>query len=209
MGNAGKGYSNAGGVNFQNQGGSYIAGKNGVGANQLLNSVDSKSFVNNLFTFARSNNILSDGLKKSFDVYADAGATVNGTSIKNIPKLQELYKFVINNPRIIYPQEMVNFLDANIVYENNSNDVTDEEKNQYVFLLNRLRPLSTKLRILNEEYNNRKIDYNTYDKAYTENMDEFEIAHNELEAYKAGLRDKYPQYAPYIKAMPLTRNPSN
>ena len=75
----------------------------------ILNSNNPVSFIENLFRFAvmnKSTNSLTD----SFDDYADADATYNGTSIKYVPALVELYKIVRSNARMFSKTELVSIL---------------------------------------------------------------------------------------------------
>lgn len=81
---------------------------NQAGGN-LANSSNPTSFVTNLFEFARRNNLTSS-LVKSFDAYADAGATYNGQSIKNIPQLRNLYMQIRSNNRMFNQAELVQML---------------------------------------------------------------------------------------------------
>jgi hypothetical protein len=76
----------------------------------LLKSNNSQSFVNNLYQFMKFQN--TNDLLSSFDDYADAGATFNGQSIKNIPAMQQLYKTIKQTPRMIYQKEMENYLNS-------------------------------------------------------------------------------------------------
>jgi hypothetical protein len=62
-----------------------------------ISSSNPTSFANNLWEFARKNNI-GNSLTNAFDAYADSGATYNGQSIKNIPQLRDLYMYIKNNP---------------------------------------------------------------------------------------------------------------
>ena len=75
----------------------------------ILNSNNPVSFIENLFRFAvmnKSTNSLTD----SFDDYADADATYNGTSIKYVPALVELYKIVRSNARMFSKTELAGIL---------------------------------------------------------------------------------------------------
>lgn len=63
--------------------------------NFSLHSNDPKSFANNLLDYMESRNYERDGnLTKAFNDYADAGATYNGESIKNIPALVKVYNTI-------------------------------------------------------------------------------------------------------------------
>jgi hypothetical protein len=76
----------------------------------LVNSSDPNSFATSLFEFARRNNLNNGGLVKAFDAYADAGATYNGQSIKNIPQLRNLYMYIRNNNRMFTQTEIAQLL---------------------------------------------------------------------------------------------------
>ena len=90
-------------TNFRNELSRYQSGDN------LLNSSNPTSFATSLFEFARRNR-LNSSLVKAFDAYADAGATYNGQSIKNIPQLKNLYMYVRNNNKMFSQTEIAQLL---------------------------------------------------------------------------------------------------
>lgn len=90
-------------TNFRNELSRYESGDN------LLNSSNPTSFATSLFEFARRNR-LNSSLVKAFDAYADAGATYNGQSIKNIPQLKNLYMYVRNNNKMFSQTEIAQLL---------------------------------------------------------------------------------------------------
>ena len=75
----------------------------------ILNSNDPMSFVENLFAFAMRNKS-TNSLTNSFDDYADAEASYNGVSIKYVPALVELYKIVRSNARMFTKGELSGIL---------------------------------------------------------------------------------------------------
>ena len=75
----------------------------------ILNSNDPMSFVENLFAFAMKNKS-TNSLTNSFDDYADAEASYNGVSIKYVPALVELYKIVRSNARMFTKGELSGIL---------------------------------------------------------------------------------------------------
>ena len=75
----------------------------------ILNSNDPMSFIENLFLFAVKNKS-TNSLTNSFDDYADADASYNGVSIKYVPALVELYKIVRGNARMFSKTELAGIL---------------------------------------------------------------------------------------------------
>jgi hypothetical protein len=83
--------------------------KANTGFENILNSNDPMSFVENLFAFAMRNKS-TNSLTNSFDAYADAEASYNGVSIKYVPALVELYKIVRSNARMFTKGELSGIL---------------------------------------------------------------------------------------------------
>lgn len=69
---------------------------------QILNSLSTDDFTQKLFQFGRQNNM--NNLTQAFDAYADAGAKLNGQSIKSNSTLKELYIWVKNTNEMITPK---------------------------------------------------------------------------------------------------------
>jgi hypothetical protein len=100
---------------------------------QILNSLSTDDFTQKLFQFGRQNNM--NNLTQAFDAYADAGAKLNGQSIKSNPVLRELYLWVKNTNEMITPQmlsETLNLLFGgsrdnsykSIIYNKDRNELT-------------------------------------------------------------------------------------
>jgi len=78
-----------------------------------LNSNDPKSFAKNLLDFMESQNYERDkNLTKAFNDYADAGATYNGTNIKQIPALQKSYNLIAASRRFFNENEIEKLVDS-------------------------------------------------------------------------------------------------
>ena len=97
--------------------------------NDVLVSNDPVTFVNSLFGFARNKNI--NNLSQAFNAYSRAGAKYNGTPINTNQETIKLYQYVVQNPRVLYPQQLVALLQTNKEYPNSV--ANDKEINTRVF----------------------------------------------------------------------------
>jgi hypothetical protein len=100
-----------------------------VASNDVLVSDDPVTFVNSLFDFARKRNI--NNLSQAFNAYSQAGAKYNGTAINTNKETIKLYQYVVQNPRVLYPQQLVGVLQANL--NNPSGRASNQEINSNVF----------------------------------------------------------------------------
>ena len=98
-------------------------------SNDVLVSNDPVTFVNSLFGFARKRNI--NNLSQAFNAYSQAGAKYNGTAINTNKETIKLYQYVVQNPRVLYPQQLVALLQTNKEYPNSV--ANDKEINTRVF----------------------------------------------------------------------------
>jgi hypothetical protein len=98
-------------------------------SNDVLESNDPVTFVNSLFGFARNKNI--NNLSQAFNAYQKAGAKYKGTPINTNKETIKLYQYVVQNPRVLYPQQLVGVLQAN--FNNPSGRASNQEINSNVF----------------------------------------------------------------------------
>ena len=98
-------------------------------SNDVLETNDPVTFVNSLFGFARKRNI--NNLSQAFNAYSQAGAKYNGTAINTNKETIKLYQYVVQNPRVLYPQQLVGVLQAN--FNNPSGRASNQEINSNVF----------------------------------------------------------------------------
>jgi len=98
-------------------------------SNDVLETNDPVTFVNSLFGFARKRNI--NNLSQAFNAYSQAGAKYNGTPINTNKETIKLYQYVVQNPRVLYPQQLVGVLQAN--FNNPSGRASNQEINSNVF----------------------------------------------------------------------------
>jgi hypothetical protein len=98
-------------------------------SNDVLETSDPVTFVNSLFGFARKRNI--NNLSQAFNAYSQAGAKYNGTPINTNKETIKLYQYVVQNPRVLYPQQLVALLQTNKEYPNSV--ANDKEINTRVF----------------------------------------------------------------------------
>ncbi len=98
-------------------------------SNDVLETSDPVTFVNSLFGFARKRNI--NNLSQAFNAYSQAGAKYNGTPINTNKETIKLYQYVVQNPRVLYPQQLVGVLQAN--FNNPSGRASNQEINSNVF----------------------------------------------------------------------------
>ena len=97
--------------------------------NDVLETNDPSTFVTSLFNFARNRNI--SNLSQAFNSYSQSGAKYKGTAINTNPETIKLYQYVVQNPRMLYPQQLVGVLQANL--NNPSGRASDQEINSNVF----------------------------------------------------------------------------
>jgi hypothetical protein len=97
--------------------------------NDVLVSNDPSTFVTSLFNFARNKNI--NNLSQAFNAYSKAGAKYKGTAISTNQETIKLYQYVVQNPRVLYPQQLVGVLQANL--SNPSGRASNQEINSNVF----------------------------------------------------------------------------
>ena len=98
-------------------------------SNDVLETSDPVTFVNSLFGFARNRNI--NNLSQAFNAYSQAGAKYNGSPISTNKETVKLYQYVVQNPRVLYPQQLVGVLQAN--FNNPSGRASDQEISSNVF----------------------------------------------------------------------------
>jgi hypothetical protein len=79
-----------------------------VASNDVLVSNDPSTFVTSLFNFARSKNI--NNLSQAFNAYQKAGAKYKGSAINTNKDTIRLYQYVVQNPRVLFPQQLVGVL---------------------------------------------------------------------------------------------------
>jgi hypothetical protein len=99
-----------------------------VASNDVLVSNDPVTFVNSLFGFARNKNI--NNLSQAFNSYSKAGAKYKGTPINTNKETIKLYQYVVQNPRVLYPQQLVGVLQANF---DNPGGASNQQINSNVF----------------------------------------------------------------------------
>ena len=97
--------------------------------NDVLETNDSNTFITSLFNFARNRNI--NNLSQAFNAYSQSGAKYKGTAINTNPETIKLYQYVVQNPRMLYPQQLVGVLQGNL--NNPSGRASDQEINSNVF----------------------------------------------------------------------------
>jgi hypothetical protein len=97
-------------------------------SNDVLESNDPVTFVNSLFGFARNKNI--NNLSQAFNSYSKAGAKYKGTPINTNKETIKLYQYVVQNPRVLYPQQLVGVLQANF---DNPSGASNQQINSNVF----------------------------------------------------------------------------
>ena len=93
--------------------------------NDVLETNDPSTFVTSLFNFARNRNI--NNLSQAFNSYSQSGAKYKGTAINTNPETIKLYQYVVQNPRMLYPQQLVGVLQGNTssanIFQNNREDL--------------------------------------------------------------------------------------
>ena len=89
-------------------------------SNDVLVSNDPVTFVNSLFGFARNKNI--NNLSQAFNAYSRAGAKYNGTPINTNQETIKLYQYVVQNPRVLYPSQLVAVLQTDETADMNLQD---------------------------------------------------------------------------------------
>lgn len=93
--------------------------------NDVLVTNDPSTFVTSLFNFARNKNI--NNLSQAFNSYSQSGAKYKGSPINTNAETIKLYKYVVQNPRMLYPQQLVGVLQGNTssanIFQNNSEDL--------------------------------------------------------------------------------------
>jgi len=81
-------------------------------SNDVLETNDPVTFVNSLFGFARKRNI--NNLSQAFNAYSQAGAKYQNTAINTNKDTIRLYQYVVQNPRVLYPSQLVAVLQTNL-----------------------------------------------------------------------------------------------
>lgn len=93
--------------------------------NDVLETNDPNTFVTSLFNFARNRNI--NNLSQAYNVYSQSGAKYQGSPISSNKDTVRLYKYVVQNPRMLYPQQLVGVLQGNTssanIFQNNREDL--------------------------------------------------------------------------------------
>ena len=76
--------------------------------NALLVSTTPQQFVQNLFSFGKTNNLGT--LAQTIDMYAQQGGTFNGQPVDQNPQIRNLYNQIKNNPATLTPQQILSML---------------------------------------------------------------------------------------------------
>ena len=91
--------------------------------NDVLETNDPSTFVNSLFNFARNRNI--NNLSQAFNSYSQSGAKYQGTPINTNKDTNRLYKYVMQNPRMLYPSQLVAVLQTETTSAENFQNTKD------------------------------------------------------------------------------------
>jgi len=91
-----------------------------VAINDVLVSNDPSTFVTSLFNFARNKNI--NNLSQAFNAYSRAGAKYQNNPISTNKDTIRLYQYVVQNPRVLYPSQLVAVLQTDETADMNLQD---------------------------------------------------------------------------------------
>ena len=76
--------------------------------NPLLVSTTPQQFVQNLFSFGKTNNLGT--LAQTINMYAQQGGTFNGQPVDQNPQIINLYNQIKSNPATLTPQQILSML---------------------------------------------------------------------------------------------------
>lgn len=79
--------------------------------NPLLVSTTPEQFVQNLFSFGKTNNLGT--LAQTIDMYAQQGGTFNGLPLNQNPQVRNLFNQIKDNPATLTPQQILAMLSGN------------------------------------------------------------------------------------------------
>lgn len=91
--------------------------------NDVLETNDPSTFVTSLFNFARNRNI--NNLSQAFNSYSQSGAKYQGSPISSNKDTVRLYKYVMQNPRMLYPSQLVAVLQTETTSTENFQNTKD------------------------------------------------------------------------------------